>query len=226
VCVLAHVIEAAGIATVALTSMIEVTERMHPPRALYCEFPLGRPLGRPNDAEFQHDVLRHAFALLDAPSTPVLARYPETIEAIDSEPLACALPPRYDSSDPPAVAEAKGLAAAYRRSLERRGTTSVGRTTDGAGIPAALGALVRITDGVAWNEAGLPGDPVSLAHDVRDYYEEAAVELVGGNAHPGGAEAWFYEKTEGGKLLLAARRAMQDAKAPFPIWFYMARANR
>ena len=86
--------------------------KVAPPRALHCEFPLGRPLGRPNDAQFQLDVLSRAFALLQAPAGPVLVDHPEVIEA-DEQPMACALPPRFDPSLPPAVDEARGLRRAY-----------------------------------------------------------------------------------------------------------------
>ncbi|MFN6122232.1 MAG: hypothetical protein ACK5CE_21690, partial [Actinomycetes bacterium] len=114
VSVLAHVFEAAGIATVVLSSVREMAAKTAPPRALHCEFPLGRPLGVPGDPEFQHDVLTRAFALLDAPSGPVLADPPTGIEAVDP-PLACTLPPRFDPSLPPAVDEARGLRKAYDR---------------------------------------------------------------------------------------------------------------
>ena len=40
------------------------------------------------------------------------------------------------------------------------------------------------------------------------------------------AEAWFFERTEGGKTVLAAREAMKDQGAPFPVWFYMAPGHR
>ncbi len=103
--VLAHVFEAAGIATVVLSSIREMAVKVAPPRALHCEFPLGRPLGRPADPEFQHDVLARAFALLDAESGPVLVDHPDVIEA-DEQPVSCALPPRYDPDLPPAVDEA------------------------------------------------------------------------------------------------------------------------
>ena len=39
-------------------------------------------------------------------------------------------------------------------------------------------------------------------------------------------EAWFYEETEAGKTMLAARAAIRDQGAPFPFWFYMAPAHR
>ena len=225
---LAHVFEAAGLATVSLISIRGVAEKMRPPRALYCEFPLGRPLGTPGDVDLQRDVLQHAFALLEEQAGPVLVDYPTKIEMDDATPLACAVPPRYDATLHPAVDEAMALRAAYERSRSARGgATSVARTTDADGIPGLVGALVKIAAGTEWTEAGLPGDPVSAAHDLRTYYEEASIALLDGAApDPGGAEAWFYQSTEAGKTLLEARRKMGEAKAPFAMWFYMARATR
>jgi D-proline reductase (dithiol) PrdB len=224
VCVLAHVLEAAGLATVALVSNRVVAEKMHPPRALYGEFPLGRPLGRPGDPAFQRDVLLRAFALLDAPEVPVLVDHPEVIE-IDETPLACALPPRYDTSVPAAVDEARALRPAWDRSLERLGLTSVGRVVDADGIPDLVGRLVRIAEGERWDAVDLPGDPVSCAHDVRTYYEEAAVALAD-DVTGGSAEVWFSEVTEAGRALLEARRRMKEQDAPFAFWFYMAAGVR
>lgn len=223
-CVLAHVLEAAGLATVALVANRAVAERMHPPRALYGEFPLGRPLGRPGDPAFQRDVLRRALSLLDAPEVPILADHPEVIE-LDATPLACPLPPRLDPSLPAAVDEAQALRPAWERSRAQRGSTSVGRVTDADGIPHLVGLLARISAGERWDEVGLPGDPVACAHDVRAYYEEVAVELAD-RVVGASAEAWFSERTEGGAVLLAARRVMKDQEAPFPVWFYMAAGVR
>lgn len=223
---LAHVFEAAGLATIVLASMWEVAEQMAPPRALFCDFPLGRPLGRPADAEFQHDVLRRAFDLLDA-DAPVLASHPVVIEA-DETALACAIPPRFDPNLPPAVDEAKGLRAAYDRAVAKRGVTSVGRTIDADTVPDALAVLHDWVGGANWKEHPLPGkNTVGVSHDIRTYYEEAALELVTGPP-PGGraAEAWFFEETEAGRTILAARQAMKAQDAPHPFWFYMAPGHR
>jgi hypothetical protein len=227
VSVLAHCFEAAGIATVTLSSVREMAVKTAPPRALHCEFPLGRPLGKPLDAEYQHDVLARAFALLDAPSGPVLVDHPDVIEA-DDQPAACALPPRFDPSLPPAVDEARGLRKAYDRALARRGVTSVGRAIDADGVPDALAALHRIAGGEDWTTVGLPGgNTIALCHDIRTYYEEAALELVDGPL-PGGRalEDWFFDRTEAGTTVLAARTALRDAGAKFPIWFYMTPGHR
>ncbi len=225
-CTLAHVFEAAGLATVVLSSIRPVAEKVAPPRALHCEFPLGRPLGKPQDAEYQHRVLADAFALLERPAGPVLEDFAETIESAGEEPLACALPPRFDADLPAAVDEAKGLRPAYDRAVKATGRTSVGRSIQADAVPDAVGAFVRIAEGTPWAEAGLPSLPMAVAADIRAYYEELAVELA--DAPPGAwaAERWFYDQTEAGQAILKARRAMKEAEAPFPLWFYMAPGAR
>ena len=225
-CTLAHVFEAAGLATVALASMADVAERIRPPRVLVCDFPLGRPLGKPGDAAFQRDVIERALGLLSA-IEPVFERHPAVIES-DETPLACALPPRHDPTAPPAVDEARGLRSAYRRALATRGVTAVGRAIDADTVPAALEVLDRWAQGASWEEVPLPGkNTVAVCHDIRAYYLEAALELVGDMA-PGGraVDAWFYEVTEAGRTLMAARSALREQGAPFPFWFYMSAGHR
>lgn len=225
--VLAHVFEAAGIATVVISSIRPMAEKVAPPRALHCEFPLGRPLGKPNDPEFQHDVIARAFALLEAPAGPLLVDHPDVIEA-DDQPVVCTLPPRFDPSLPAAVDEARGLQKAYARTLDRRGVTDVGRAIDAAAVPDALAAFHSIANGADWTTVALPGgNPVAASADIRAYYEEAGLSLVDG-PQPGGRamEDWFFGSTEAGRTLLAARAAMREAGAKFPIWFYMVPGHR
>jgi hypothetical protein len=226
VCALAHVFESAGIATVSLVSVLDVAQRTQPPRALYAEFPLGRPLGKPLDAPFQRRVLDAAFGLLDAPEGPVLETFPEVITSEVDNAVACSLPPRMDPDLPAAVDEARALRDAWDRATAATGRTSVGRTVDADGIPGVLEAFQRIADGADWTEAQLPGLPIEVVHDVRSYYEELCVELVQGAPEAWAAEHWFYEETEAGKLVQAARRSMRDNGAPGLLWFYMAPAER
>ncbi len=225
--VLAHVFEAAGIATVVLSSVRAMTVKTAPPRALHCEFPLGRPLGRPGDPEFQHDVLAHAFALLDAPSGPVLVDHPVVIES-EAEQVSCTLPPRFDPGLPPAVDEARGIRRAYDRVAERRGVSSVGRVIEAAEVPAAVASLVAIAEGADWRTAELPGgNTTALCHDIRSYYEEAALDLVTGPLPgPRALEDWYFEHTETGRVVLAARDAIRESGAKSAVWFYMAPATR
>ena len=91
-----------------------------------------------------------------------------------------------------------------------------------------LSVLHRWAAGGNWKEVPLPGkNTVAVAHDIRSYYDEAALQLVEGPP-PGGraAEAWFFETTEAGKTMLAARKAFEAQGAPFPFWFYMAPGHR
>jgi hypothetical protein len=205
--------------------MLDVVEKMAPPRALYCNFPLGRPMGHPSQPDYQTDVLQRGLALLDAQG-PVIESHPDVIEA-DETAMSCKMPPRFDPNLAPAVDEAKGLRAAYDRAVAKKGVTSVGRVIDADTVASALDVLHQWAEGASWTDVALPGkNTVGVAHDIRTYYEEAAVELT--TAPPAGRaiEAWYFDETEAGKTVLAARKAMKDQGAPFPFWFYMAPGHR
>ena len=218
--------EAAGLSTVAIIPIRNVAERIRPPRALAVEFPLGLPLGKPGDADFQHRVLDAAFALFEKPTGPVLEDFPETIRSGDSEPLVCSVPPRYDPELHPAVDEAQGLRAAYDRAVARHGRTTVGSHASADDIPDAIGKFARIAAGEPWDEVGLDGSAGRIGQEIRTYYEELACELADAPAGPWAVEHWFYERTETGKVLLEARRKMREAGAPQLAWFLLSPASR
>lgn len=76
--------------TTGISLVRENAVSMQPPRSVWVTFPLGRPLGKPNDPAFQHRVISAALELLNCDSGPVLADYPEDAPsvAVDSAP-AC-----------------------------------------------------------------------------------------------------------------------------------------
>ena len=223
---LAHVFEAAGIATVALGSIRKQIESTAPPRGLWCDFPLGRPLGKPGDPEFQHRVLAAAFALLDAPE-PIVTEFGESISDDGNEVLACPLPPRHDPDAHPAVDEARGLRAAYDRGVEMsNGRIAAGRVVAADDIPAAIEAFIRIAEGTHWKEAGIPGLPMRVSQDIRGYYETAAMALVDHAPAAWAGARWFLDETETGKVLMAARTEMERQDAPQPMWFYLTPGDR
>ncbi len=75
---IASVIEKTGIPTVGLSLLREVTEKVRPPRSLFVPYPMGSPLGKPNDAESQRRVLQAALSLLQArDDLPISRDYPE-----------------------------------------------------------------------------------------------------------------------------------------------------
>jgi hypothetical protein len=206
---------------VQLASIRSYVERMRPPRALYCEFPLGRPLGKPGDPEFQRRVLEHALALFERGSGPVLEDFPERIEDESANPIACALPPRHDPDLPPAVDEARGLRAAYERQLRRSGRTNVGHAVDAEGVPEAIAALLSIAEGTPLEEAALPGSPRALGLDIRAYYEEAALAIAEHVPGARQAESWFFRETQTGTVLKRAQAALRDAGHPEGVWRFL-----
>jgi hypothetical protein len=200
-------------------------ERLKPPRALYCEFPLGRPLGIPGDPGFQRRVLDAAFALLERPSGPVLEDFPESIDDEGVEPLACTLPPRLDPSLPKAVDEARALRPAYDRQLARTGRTVVGKILGPDEVPEAVAVFVRLVESGSWEELAGLGTIRLVAQDIRGYYEEAAMALADHVPEAHAGEAWFYRQTETGSLMIQALRIMRDGGAPQPDWAFLVPRN-
>jgi hypothetical protein len=65
VSLIAAEIERRGIATTSIMLLRDLAEKMRPPRALAVPFPLGFPLGAPDDPEVQRSVMLAALRLLD-----------------------------------------------------------------------------------------------------------------------------------------------------------------
>ena len=83
VSVLAHFFESYGFSTVLVGFVKEHIEAIQPPRALWLDFPMGRPLGKPNDPEYQKKIIRSAFDLFNERSGPVLKDFPDIIPVKD-----------------------------------------------------------------------------------------------------------------------------------------------
>lgn len=217
---LAHVFEKAGLATVGLSLVRGQAEKSRAPRMLHCEFPLGRPLGRPADPAFQHRVLEAAFALLARTDVPVLVEFPETITDDADQPVACALPPRHDPLLHPAVDEAIGLRPAYERHRAASGRTNVVRCGGPERVPELIAAFAAIGAGSQWDDVGLAPDLLGpAALDIRAYYEEAAIALADHVPAARQAESWLYRLSATGPVLIRARAALREAEAPRSAWF-------
>jgi hypothetical protein len=72
VCLVQAAIEREGIATVSISLLREVVSVLKPPRALFVPFPMGFPLGAPNDAALQRRIIAAALELLERNDTPIL----------------------------------------------------------------------------------------------------------------------------------------------------------
>ena len=119
--------------TTGISLVRENTASMRPPGALWVSFPLGRPLGKPGDAAFQHEVIAAALGLLGRPRGPVLEDFPRDAPvAAAAEGAACPLSfPKQEGSPTSWAARLRSehafLAPWYALSLRRRkGRTLVG----------------------------------------------------------------------------------------------------
>lgn len=220
---LARVLEEAGIATVGLSLVRRQAENIKAPRFLHCEFPLGRPLGKPLDRAFQTDVIRRAFALLGRSDVPVIEDHPDVIEDQTDVPATCTLPPRHDPDAHAAVDEALGLRPAYNRQLVAAdGRTAVGRVGGPDEIGGLIEKMVLLAEhgdliAVGWDALSVR----AAAQDIRAYYEEAGLAL---SDHVPGArqlESWFYSLTETGPVINAVSNALKAAGEERETWYYM-----
>jgi hypothetical protein len=75
---IARIVEAAGIPTLCMTSALDITRAVNPPRAVFLNFPLGHQTGKPNQPDLQRQILRdalHAFESIDRPGSIVELPY-------------------------------------------------------------------------------------------------------------------------------------------------------
>ena len=168
---------------------------MHAPRTLWVPFELGRPLGPPNYAEFQKDVLRSLLALFSRDSDPVLEDYPTNRRS----PMRWTWPGaarcrcrRWKPAATPAEAltqsllqEVGSLAPWYAESIRRRGRTTFGLSGLTANRMDEIAEfLARMATGEDLEPPEGLADPMPqairfMADDVKAYYMEAANEQPG-----------------------------------------------
>lgn len=209
---LANYFESRGFTTVLVGFVREHIEVVEPPRALWLDFPMGRPMGKPNDPGYQMKVIRAAFALLEKSSGPVLVDFPDVIPVVDGR-MGYALPvelvvAKKDIGDIDLLvteieAEMEGLRVSYEAAVAARQ-----RTTVGASELSVCEFVPFIAEFVKGNKPqsprkGLPPVPLLklVVEDLAAYYTEARthrdkiddIELLG---------KWFWEETKSGVLLI------------------------
>ena len=218
-CVLGHTFEAAGLATVAIALVREHAEKVKPPRALFTPFPFGYPLGKPNDAEYQHRVIADALDLLQRPTGPVLEDFddevPETLlqaSAIESSP---------QQLEQNAADEVTAIRVFYERWVEEhQGRTAVGLS----GVPQRrFRGTVRFLEAYAGNgDADMkerPGDvskPQFLrycADDLKAFYYEARM-CQRPQATESEMHTWFWGETAVGRLIKSVAEKMNETDDP------------
>ena len=212
-CGLAQIFESQGFSTVLIGFVKEHMEVIKPPRALWLNFPMGRPLGKPNDPEFQKKVIRVAFELLQKSPAPVLEDFPEIIPVKEGR-MSYALPVDLvykvnqlgdiDKLTDEVKKELSNLMPDYLKAIDNNG-----RTTVGASEMEISDFVPYISEFAKGNKPksprkGLPAIPLLklVVEDLNAVYTETRIykykiddlEMLG---------KWFWQETYAGKLLLA-----------------------
>lgn len=65
-----YAIENAGIPTISISHLRDLTEKVRVPRALHLRFPLGRSFGRAGEVELQKQILMDAIRFLGEMTEP------------------------------------------------------------------------------------------------------------------------------------------------------------
>jgi hypothetical protein len=201
----------------------EHTEKVKPPRALFVPFPFGHALGRPNDPDLQHRVLRAALDLLTEPAGPVLRDFPDDAEPGDqpgAPAQASSIAPAAHVPDDP-VMETTQMRRYHEQWLARNG----GRTALGlTGIPPTrFRGVVRFLQGFADGEdADMAERPADVplpsfirwcVDDMKTLYFEGGMAM---KPAAGGDEIarWFWAETAMGQLMRRVRDRLDASDDP------------
>ncbi len=217
--VLARVFEEHGIATSTIAMVREHAEKVKPPRALFVPFFFGFALGKPNDAEYQHQVLGAALKLLDANKGPVLEDFPD-----DSSPSIMPQASQVDSNSERASLSAADEVTALRAFYERWQDNNGGRTAVGlCGIPQRrFRGVIRFLEacGEGDVDADMSERPEEIsraqfirycADDLKAFFYEARMEQQEG-ADEEALHRWFWGNTACGKLIAGVAATLNESE--------------
>lgn len=208
-------LEARGTPTVTIGLVRLHMEQTRPPRGLWVPFQLGRPLGEPEDAAFQHRVLRHALGLLERDAGPVI------LEDFPDDPPNWRDTPAWQPPvlpEVPVPADPAGWADAFARELAAlRPAWDAARVRYRRSTVGLSGQLPADWPGFAARvlAGDLPTVPSHatpalatrfLSDDIKAMYSEAA-QAHGPPPASRQIEGWFWRATLAGKLLIALRDA-------------------
>ena len=210
---LGHYLEREGLATAQISLIRVHTEKIRPPRALWVPFELGRPLGAPDEPDFQTRVLRALLALLDADAGPVLADFPDDApEAGDMEGWSCPVnlaPPPGEAGDRSAALTREIAALAPWHDLANNG-----RGATGAPIADVARFLLALRDDPAtpspWPDLDRAEALKHATEDLKAFYLDAATAKPG-HASPTAVSDWLWNETAAGDLIRDLRRVCLDS---------------
>lgn len=218
---LSHYIESEGIPTTQISLVREHTERIKPPRALWVPFDLGRPLGAPDEPEFQKKVLLAALILLEESEGSIIKDFPEDAPVSESEftPTACPVSFGVPAGPGEEIDDMSKLLAAFQQEAEGLqnwfdiGLKKRGRTTTGTS-KLSLSEIVEFFSVFVKGdmpESAISGTPLDIimklaGEDLKAYYTEAVSAQPGGPTSPDALADWFWGETVASRVLGKVRR--------------------
>ncbi len=193
-----------------------------PSRSLWVSFEMGRPLGVPDDAEFQLGVLRSLLGLFERESGPFIEDYPHdapmTAESDAAWSCTLPLPPLPEASTPAEalkqalLQEVGSLAPWYNESIRRMDRTTFGLSgLTAESMPEIAAFLADVASGEnpeppSGLSEPLPAGMRYMAEDAKAYYTEAAKEQPGSLAPIGTRMwTWIYHETRMGQVFYDLR---------------------
>lgn len=200
---IAHWIEQQGINTVVIGLVKLHLEKIQPPRALAVSFELGRPLGAPENSEFQLEVLTTALQLIETQTEPGIVDFEKTDPRAESDPKWTA--PKIAKTDS-ITNEVIALKPYYQAQCVNKSRTSVGV------------AKIPIVDSAALLDSAIAGEALSSSRedispvlmlrlamdDLKAYYIEAAL----GKGNPSSRQVynWFWLESQLGQQIRELRK--------------------
>ncbi len=203
VCGISYYLESEGIQTTGITLVREIAESMKPPRLLWVSFPLGRPLGKPNDEKFQKKVIRQSLELLSQQKGPILEDcLLELNEDNSIPPPACPISFKKHTDENSWYgrlhSEVSLMMTWYDLSLKRRNRTTVG---------ASKSTIMKIVKGLtAWIDDPETSAPKDIAwlkfalEDLKAFYGESLTAQPG-NYNAGYVDNIIFHETVLGELI-------------------------
>ncbi len=203
-------------------------ERIKPPRTLSVPFDLGRPLGVPDDVNFQHRVLSAALGLFARLDGPVFQDYEEQAPARDDEvtegwscPVTFVKKDSDESLERQVLNEISLLRPWYDKGKDERGFTSFGVSEMSLEKVVSFLALFssESTLSESSNEKILPGkyslaDSLKYAaEDLKAFYNESATTQPG-QVTASEVENWYWGATSAGRLIREIKKSGTDHADP------------
>lgn len=208
---IAHWIEQQGISTVVIGLVNLHLEKIKPPRALSVSFELGRPLGAPENSEFQLEVLTTALQLIETQTEPALVAFEKDDPRAEPDPDWTA--PKLAKADSIAD-EVIALKPHYQAQCVNKSRTSVGVSK----IPIADAATL-LDSAIAGDELKSSREDISpvlmlrlAMDDLKAYYIEAA--LCKGNPASRQVYNWFWQESRLGQQIRELRKRYMKSDEP------------